>query len=64
MLGINYGGNIMETKRCSRCNAHNTLQSKECWNCGADLTFKGFVKSTVWAIIILVAISMYQSYKN
>ena len=44
----------MKTNKCHSCGAHNTLKSKECFNCGADISKKGHFKSMVMSIIVMV----------
>jgi len=53
MHGISYGGMKMKTNKCYKCQAENTLQSKECWNCGADISNKGHLKNMFWSAIVM-----------
>ena len=43
----------MKTNKCYKCQAENTLQSKECWNCGADISNKGHLKNMFWSAIVM-----------
>jgi len=43
----------MRTNKCPECDAHNTVKSRTCGNCGADITMGGKAKSFIKNIIIL-----------
>ncbi len=37
----------MRTNKCPKCDAHNTLKSTRCGNCGADITTGGKLKYNI-----------------
>ncbi len=41
----------MRVNKCPECDAKNTLQSRICWNCGANITAFGKVKSFIKGLI-------------
>jgi len=43
----------MQTNKCHSCQAENTLKSKECWNCGADISDSGHLKNIFWSFVIM-----------
>jgi len=42
----------MRTNKCPKCDAHNTLKSRTCGNCGADITATGKAKTFIGQIIM------------
>ena len=58
----------MKTNKCPKCNAHNTLKSQTCGNCGADITMAGKAKHEIksWLTIALIigAIALFNMFQK
>lgn len=54
----------MQMNKCPKCDALNTLKSKECRNCGADISSIGKLKYQLMMVaIFIVIIYLVQVFK-
>ena len=55
----------MRTNKCPKCDAHNTLQSTRCHNCGADITLAGKTKIITGQIIFgIIIVAIYYMFSK
>jgi len=58
----------MKTNKCPDCNALNTLKSRTCGNCGADITMggkaKGLIKEVMIIGLVIGAFMLYNMFQK
>ena len=58
----------MTTNKCYSCDAHNTVKSKTCGNCGADIStgghFKRWLRNVFLGILVLAGFALYNMFQK